>query len=337
MGNDSGSSQSNGNLSGWTMEESSTGSEYGTPWSGGGGDPLESMGDSDSYRSLVQWSNRPSTLKITPVSLYQRVSRTEVAYWQDGSLGGEPNIQRIPISNVSVKPHQISFDFFDTTEGKIGVSNATEHYMELEFDVYVTELVYQYWDNYSYSETATKLDNGAVEHKTSGSKSHFTGIDAVKDFEHIQYIIESIRDVGRSNIDIDRGLDYSKDDSQLSYTGTNNYAKNGVNQIITNFEETQEFMDFRNTFLQCYTGWSCRFTSQAFGSFVGVFTEISFNYEDGYSAPKWHCKVEEAIFTEDYSITGKKEDNQGTSKGDTDGDEQSDYQDNSNANNMEAK
>lgn len=323
MGNDNGSNTSNANASGWYMEDYSRGDAvYGQAWSGGGGDPMElysEAGDSDTYRNLVRWSNQPSTLKITPVALYQVVSRTEVAYWQDGTLGNEPNIQRIPISNVNVKPHQISFDFFDTTEGKIGVSNATEHYMELEFDVYVTELIYQYWDDYS---------NGS---------QHFGGMYKTKDFEHIQYIVESIRDVGRTNQDIDRGLDYSKNDSQLSYTGTNYYAKNGVNQIIHNFEETQEFMDFRNTFLQCYTGWSCRFTSQAFGSFVGVFTDVSFNYEDGYSAPKWHCKVEEAIFTEDYSVTGKKEGGTGTSGGDSTGSGQSGYQDNSGADNPEAQ
>lgn len=323
MGNDEGTNEGNENLSGWSMEDYSTGSEWGTPWSGGS-DPLESMGDSDLYRSLVQWSNRPSTLKITPVALYQKVSRSEVAYWNGGQLGDvesqsfpEPNIQRIPISNVNVKPHQISFDFFDTTEGKIGVSNATEKYMELEFDVYVTELIYQYWDNY-----------------TSESKNHFSNVGSVKDFQHIQYIIESIRTSGKNNREIDRDLDYSQDDTQLSYTGVNNYSRNGVNQIITDFEETQEFMDFRNTFLQCYTGWSCRFTSQAFGSFIGVFTDISYNFEDGYSAPKWHCKVEEAIFTEDYSITGKKD---GTSDGDVDASQQSTYEKDSTAGNMEAQ
>ena len=81
-------------------------------------------------------------------------------------------------------------------------------------------------------------------------KTHFANLFATKDFEHIQYIVESIRDVGRTNIEIDRGLDYSEDDSKLSYTGTNYYTKNGVNQIIQNFEETQvdpnKVMDFLN-------------------------------------------------------------------------------------------
>ena len=321
MGNDSGSSSNNASASGWMMEDYSTGSEFGQAWSGIGGDPMDlysESGDSTTYRSLVKWSNQPGIMKITPVALHQMISCNTVAYWSDNSQlkNTEPNIQRIPISNVNIKPHQISFDFFDTTEGKIGVSNATEKYMELEFDVYVTELIYQYWDNYS------------------GDKSHFANLFATKDFEHIQYIVESIRDVGRSNIEIDRGLDYSNDDSKLSYTGTNYYTKNGVNQIIQNFEETQEFMDFRNTFLQCYTGWSCRFTSQAFGSFVGVFTDVSFNFEDGYSSPKWHCKVEEAIFTEDYSMTGVKGGG-GTSQGNSEGNGP-DYEENSSADNIEA-
>ena len=92
-------------------------------------------------------------------------------------------------------------------------------------------------------------------------------------------------------------------------------------------------MDFRNTFLQCYTGWSCRFTSQAFGNFIGVFTDISFSFEDGYSSPKWHCKVEEALFTADYSITGIK--GEGTSQGNGDGGNQK-YEDLSDADNIES-
>ena len=37
-----------------------------------------------------------------------------------------------------------------------------------------------------------------------------------------------------------------------------------------------------------------------------MITDISYEIEDGFLDAKWHLKVQEAIFTEDYSEDGKK-------------------------------
>ena len=243
----------------------------------------------EDYKALTAYDGQAGIMKIEPVSLKQ-----DFAYWTSAYIKEKlsyPQIQRVPVTNISIKPHQISFDFFDTSEGKIGISNATEKHMEVEGDIYVTELIYYYWDHYNSQESGKPGD-------------HTSGIRSMKrNRQAVDTIMSSIRDKGvdKTNREIDKAIDKSRDDSQLSFTGANQYNKLGIDYITANFEETQTFIDFRNTFLLTFSGWVCKFTSQTFGSFYGVFTDISYNIDDGYSDAKWHFKIEEAIFTDDYT------------------------------------
>ena len=71
-------------------------------------------------------------------------------------------------------------------------------------------------------------------------------------------------------------------------------------------EQTKEFAEFRTTFLQQHSGWVCNFVSHTFGVFQGVITDVSYSINSGESFAKWHIKLEEAIFTENYQKTGQK-------------------------------
>lgn len=98
------------------------------------------------YKSLAnKWSGQQGVMKIIPVQQEQKFTISAVADIAKGLSDPQPQI--VPISDVSVVPHQISFDFFDTTEGKFGISNATEKHMQLECDIYVSELVYFWWNH----------------------------------------------------------------------------------------------------------------------------------------------------------------------------------------------
>lgn len=243
----------------------------------------------EDYKKLIAYDGQAGIMKIEPISLKQDFSYWTSAYIQERLP--YPQIQRVPVSNISIKPHQISFDFFDTSEGKIGISNATEKHMEVEGDIYVTELIYYYWDHYNAQSTGKPGD-------------HTTGLRSMtRNRQAVDTIMSSIREKGvdKTNRDIDKAIDQSRYDSQLSFTGASKYSNLGIDYITANFEETQQFIDFRNTFLLTFSGWVCKFTSQTFGSFYGVFTDISYNIDDGYSDAKWHFKIEEAIFTDNYT------------------------------------
>ena len=74
------------------------------------------------YKSLAnKWSGQQGVMKIIPVQQIQKFTLSVVADIAKGVSNPQPQI--VPISDVSVVPHQISFDFFDTTEGKFGISN----------------------------------------------------------------------------------------------------------------------------------------------------------------------------------------------------------------------
>ena len=252
------------------------------------------MGDSarqETYERVRNWDRQSSIIKITPMQLYQVIQDTNVAYINNGLP--DPEIQRVPASNVKVTPHQISFDFFDTTEGKIGVSNAKEKHMVLEFDVYVSEIVYFYWNHWG-SE-----NGGALSAVTGGG-----GLGALTGLRFINEQKKNVEKLMKDGCGIfEEGL-FNKDGE-----GVANWLKTQINPWsykVNNFEDTQAFINFRNIFLQQFTGWVCKFTSQTFGIFEGVMTDISYELEDGYTDAKWHIKVEEAIFTEDYSEEGTK-------------------------------
>lgn len=203
-----------------------------------------------------KWMNQQGIIKITPVQQRQKFTYSTVAYIANKQE--EPKTQVFPVSNVSVIPHQISFDFYDTTEGRVGVSNAVEKHMIVELDIYLTELIYFWWNN---------------------------GTD----------------DNNRYNI----GLSDALKKKFWNAIDNNNYIRE---DIITDIEQTKEFVDFRNTFLQQHSGWVCVFNSPTFGIFQGVITDVSYTISEGESFAKWHIKLEEAIFLDEaYSTTGQKQ------------------------------
>jgi hypothetical protein len=96
------------------------------------------------YMSTARrWANQQGMMRITPIQQRQKFTYSTVAYI--ASKTEEPKTQTFPISDVNVTPHQITFDFYDTTEGRVGVSNAVEKHMSVECDVYLTDLLAQFW------------------------------------------------------------------------------------------------------------------------------------------------------------------------------------------------
>lgn len=94
-------------------------------------------------KAANKWMSQNGMLKITPLQQRQKFTYSTLAYI--ASKQEEPKTQIFPISDVSVIPHQITFDFYDTTEGRVGVSNAVEKHMVVECDIYLTDLVATYW------------------------------------------------------------------------------------------------------------------------------------------------------------------------------------------------
>ena len=205
------------------------------------------------YKSIAsKWQNQQGMIKIIPVAQKQKFTYSTVAYI--ATKQEEPTTQVFPISDVSVVPHQITFDFYDTTEGRVGVSNAVEKHMQVEFDVYLTDLLAQFWifgEDNQYNLGISKLPV---------LKKEFWAA-------------------------IENG-------SYLSFEA--------------DLEQTKEFAEFRTTFLQQHSGWVCNFVSHTFGVFQGVITDVSYSINSGESFAKWHIKLEEAIFTENYQKTGQK-------------------------------
>lgn len=207
------------------------------------------------YKPIAQrWSNQQGMLKITPLHQKQKFTYSTVAYI--AKRKEEPKTQIFPITDVNVVPHQITFDFYDTTEGRIGVSNAVEKHMSVECDIYLTDLLAQFW---IFGDDNHNIMGGATNIFRSYKQEWWNAVE---------------------------------NNTYLSFEG--------------DLEATPEFADFRNTFLQQHLGWVCRFTSHVFGVFQGVITDVSYSIGAGESFAKWHLKLEEAIFTEAYSKTGQK-------------------------------
>ena len=258
---------------------------------------------SEEYERIKQWDRMGGMMKIEPVTKKQKFQYTTVAYIANGLP--EPQIQRVPISGAKITPHQISFDFFDTSEGKIGVSNASEKHMVLECDILVTDLIYFMW-NHAGSSNAGHL----AGFDGTGGFGAYTGMRFINEQQRaVESMIEAMANCdGKSAYD--EGV-FNKNGEGLMNWITSNL--NPWNRRVNDFQETQAFIDFRNSFLQQFNGWICKFTSEVFGVFDGVITDISYEIEDGFLDAKWHLKVQEAIFTEDYSEDGKKPSN--TSEG----------------------
>lgn len=141
----------------------------------------------DSHYSAYEWFNQAGVMRIVPMARVQQFTQSMVADIADGVE--DPVTQIIPVANVNVIPHHISFDFFDTTEGRFGVSNATEKHMALECDVYVSELVYFWWQHGSnegfkglndMKQVYTYIDELG---EGDDQSKYFDALDKLEDFE----------------------------------------------------------------------------------------------------------------------------------------------------------
>lgn len=298
MGNDYGNGESNF-MAEHAMNEN---------WSGFDGYTALQIGSlfngKEDYIRLRDWDRQCGVMKIEPITKKQDFSYQSVAYINEGLP--YPQIQRVPVSDIKVTPHQISFDFFDTTEGKIGVSNATEKHMIVECDIYVTEVLYYMWN-----------------HAGSQNQGNLFGIDGTGGagmYTGLRFINEQYENIANMVSATENGCKSKFDEGQFNKNGEGllNWAVSNINpwnRKVNDFQETRAFIDFRNTFMQQYTGWICKFTSETFGVFDGVMTDISYEIESGFSDAKWHIKIEEAIFVEGmYSEEGSKPQQQ-TSEG----------------------
>lgn len=140
------------------------------------------------YRQqAITWASQKGMVKITPIKQKQKFTYTTIPYIAEHQE--EPKAQIFPITDLQVIPHQITWDFYDTTEGRVGVSNAVEKHMVCEFDVYLTDLVASYWafgDNDEYNYGIPSIPNlkkrwwNAVENNTY---LNFEGdIESTKEF-----------------------------------------------------------------------------------------------------------------------------------------------------------
>lgn len=103
--------------------------------------------------SAAKWASQRGVVKITPIEQRQKFTYSTVSYI--ASLQAEPKTQIFPVVDVQTSPHQIQWDYYDSSEGRVGVSNAKEMHMTVEFDVYLSELIAMYWafgenDEYKY-------------------------------------------------------------------------------------------------------------------------------------------------------------------------------------------
>lgn len=271
--------------------------------------PFDIGSGQEEYVLLRDWDRNAGIMKIVPKQRVQKMSYSTQAYLLEGQP--YPQIQRVPISNLKVTPHQVSFDFFDTTEGKIGVSNATEKHYIMEFDIYVIDMVYFMWNHYG-----SKNQGGLMQ----GGLGAYTGMRFLRQREEaLEQLQEYISTNGKTKGEYVDGVYNSDGEGFMNWLNTQVDIFNWGHWEVDDWEETLTFLNFRNNFMQIYTGWSCMFISHSFGTVEGVFTEINFEVEDGFTDAKWHCKVEESIFTDNYSTDGKKpstSDGDGNNSGD---------------------
>lgn len=223
---------------------------------------LPTQQEEDFVNANIVYLGQKGLMKITPVAQIQSYTRSTIAYIANGIPA--PVVQVVPITDVNITPHQISFNFFDTSEGKIGVANPLEKHLQLECDIYVSDLIFGLWN-----------------HGVPGSVNSIA-----RELLHE-------RNVLLDNLDETNYLNFTKKlDVDLNTTG------------LQQLEDTVEFITFRQNFLQQFSGYYCTFTSDVFGTFDGVLTEVKYELGGGEVDSKFHIKIEEAIFTDDYSVTG---------------------------------
>ena len=268
----------------------------------------------EEYELLKSWDRQAGIMKIVPKAQVQRMTYSTQAYISKGLP--YPQIQRIPISNLKVTPHQVSFDFFDTTEGKMGVSNATEKHYIMEFDVYVMDLIYFMWNHAGSDNSSWGYGFGIGNQQGTGGMGQYTGMRFLRQREEaLEQLQDYVESNGKNKGEMVEGTYNVDGEGFFNWLRSSTPLVNWGLWKVNDWEQTVTFLNFRNTFLQCFTGWSCMFVSQSFGTVEGVFTEISYEVEDGFSDAKWHCKVEESLFFDgQYSTSGQKV---GTSDGDS--------------------
>src|SRR5574344_1290391 len=64
----------------------------------------------------------------------------------------QPVTQTFPIEDVKITPHMTSFEFFDTSEGTVGIEKATYQHMIVEFQVTFSTLLLYYYNYANYAK-----------------------------------------------------------------------------------------------------------------------------------------------------------------------------------------
>src|SRR5574344_1051263 len=64
----------------------------------------------------------------------------------------QPVTQTFPIEDVKITPHMTSFEFFDTSEGTVGIEKATYQHMVVEFQVTFSTLLLYYYNYANYAK-----------------------------------------------------------------------------------------------------------------------------------------------------------------------------------------
>ena len=91
---------------------------------------------------------------------------------------------------------------------------------------------------------------------------------------------------------------YAKEYSGASqWMGLSDLYKQKATDVIDNseLENRERFIRIRQRFLQEYSGWACTFTSNVFGVFQGVITDLTYNIDSGDTDAIYSIKIEEII------------------------------------------
>lgn len=192
--------------------------------------------------------NKSSTTKDTTTF------ETSVTYLNNDK-STQPVTQTFPIEDVKITPHMTSFEFFDTSEGTVGIEKATYQHMVVEFQVTFSTLLLYYYNYANYA----KEYSGASQ-----------------------------------------------------WMGLSDLYKQKTTDVIDNaeLENRERFIRIRQRFLQEYSGWACTFTSNVFGVFQGVITDLQYNVDSGDTDGIYSIKIEEVIIPDASDLTQTKADNE---------------------------
>lgn len=78
------------------------------------------------------------------------------------------------------------------------------------------------------------------------------------------------------------------------------YTRRSVDLVNNSeLEESDQFIRIRQRFMQEYSGWACTFTSNVFGVFQGVVTDLNYKLDSGETDAVYSIKIEEVIIPDD--------------------------------------